>query len=285
MSHSTESHRSTFHCPRCGRLISYHARSCLYCKLPRPSLFANLPLLRELMHGDMRLGEGIFITCIALYFTAILLDIGGSLNSSGLFGLLAPSSGSLYRLGMGGAIPWNLGRWWTLVTATYLHGGLLHIVFNLMWLRSIGPLVEELFGRSRFFIIYTLAGVGGVALSTLMGTPFTVGASGSIFGLLAALIYYGRIRGGTFGAGIMRTMLIYAGIGLVLGFLAPNVDNWGHVGGLLIGFAAAAVLGYEERAKQSLTHHLVASGFLLFVLVAFTIMVVLFFTSPPLPAA
>lgn len=282
---TVESRRSTFHCPRCGRLISYRAQSCLYCKLPRPRFIANIPIFRELLHGEIRFGEGVFITIIALYFTAILLDIGGSLRTGGLFGMLAPSSASLYRLGMGGSLPWEMGRWWTLLTATYLHGGLLHIAFNLMWLRSIGPLVEELFGRSRFFVIYTLAGVGGVALSTLLGTPLTVGASGSIFGLLAALIYYGRSRGGTFGSGIMRTMLIYAGIGLVLGLLAPNVDNWGHVGGFVTGFLAALWLGYEEKAKQTLTHHLLAFAFLVFVLVCFTIMVVLFFTSPVLPPA
>ena len=285
MRQTTESRRSTFHCPRCGHLISYRAQSCLYCKLPRPGLVANIPVLKDLLRNEVRFGEGIFITCIALYFAAILLDIGGSLTSGGIFGILEPRNTALYRLGMGGAFPWQMGRWWTLVTATYLHGGLLHIAFNLLWLRSIGPLVEELFGRSRFFVIYTLAGVGGVALSTLMGTSFTVGASGSIFGLLAALVYYGRNRGGTFGSGIMRTMLIYAGIGFVLGLLAPNVDNWGHVGGFIVGFLAAVWLGYEERSKQRLSHHLLASAALLFVLLCFAIMVVLFFTAPALPFA
>jgi len=280
---SVDSRRSTFHCPRCGHLISYRAQSCLYCKLPRPGIVANIPILRELIRGEVRFGEGIFIVCFALYLTAILLDLRGIFSAGGLFGILEPTNGALYRLGMGGIFPWVLGRWWTLVTATYLHGGLLHIAFNLMWLRSIGPLVEELFGRSRFFVIYTLAGVGGVALSTLMGTTFTVGASGSIFGLLAALIYYGRHRGGTFGSGIMRTMLIYAGIGFVFGFIAPNVDNWGHLGGFIVGGLAAIGLGYEERRKQSLNHHLLAFATLLFVVVCFTFMVVLFFTAPALP--
>ena len=280
---SADSRRSTFHCPRCGRLISYHAQSCLYCKLPRPGIVANIPILRELIRGEIRFGEGIFMVCIALYFTAILLDVAGSLYAGGLFGILEPANSALYRLGMGGAYPLRMGRWWTLVTTTYLHGGLLHIAFNLMWLRAIGPLMEELYGRSRFFVIYTLAGVGGVALSALLGTPFTVGASGAIFGLFAALIYYGRQRGGTFGAGIMRTMLIYAGVGFIFGFLAPNVDNWGHLGGFIAGGLAAIGLGYEERRKQTLNHHLLALATLLFVLVCFTLMVVLFFTAPALP--
>ena len=283
MRQTTESHRSTFHCPRCGRLISYNAHHCLYCKLPRPGVIARLPILSDMLRGQVRFGEGIFLDCFALYMTAILLDISGSLRTGGLFGILAPSSSSLYRLGMGGTIPWNMGRWWTLLTATYLHGSLLHIAFNLLWLRSIGPLAEELFGRSRFFVIYTAAGLGGAALSTLLGTPLFVGASGSIFGLFAALIYYGRNRGGTFGSGISRNMLMYAAIGFIFGLLAPNVDNWGHLGGFMVGWLAAMLLGYQERSKETLSHHFLALAALIFVLVCFGTMLVLFFTTPLAP--
>ena len=76
----------------------------------------------------------------------------------GLFGILAPSSGALYVLGAAGTLPWAYGRWWTLFTAIYLHGNLLHILFNMMWVRQLAPPVEELFGRARLIVIFTVAG-------------------------------------------------------------------------------------------------------------------------------
>lgn len=272
--------RLSMHCPRCRRLISINSKSCTYCHLPRPAWFTATPVLGDLIRGELSFVGGITVLCFALYVLSLLLNISGAMTFSGLFGILAPTGESLYKVGMGGRIPWLAGRWWTPLTATYLHGSLLHIAFNMLWLRSIGPLVEELFGASRFFIIYTVAGLTGAALSILAGTSFFIGASGAIFGLFSALILYGRLRGGTFGSGIMRTMLIYAGIGFVFGLLMPGVvDNWGHLGGLAGGLVAAWVLGYEERAQQSLLHHILATLLIVFVAVCFIMMVITFFTG------
>ena len=77
------------------------------------------------------------------------------------------------------------GWWWTLLTAMYLHGSLLHIVFNMMWIRNLGPAAAEVYGPGRAFLLFNFAGASGFLVSNLMsGTP-TIGASGSIFGLLA----------------------------------------------------------------------------------------------------
>ena len=92
------------------------------------------------------------------------------------------------------------GEWWTLVTAIYLHGGVLHILFNVLWIRQLGPAVEELYGPARCFVIFTVSGAAGFVVSNLLGVPFTVGASGSIFGLLGAMVAFGRRRGGVFGS-------------------------------------------------------------------------------------
>ena len=97
---------------------------------------------------------------------------------------------------MTGVVPVMVqGHWWTMITAIYLHGGLLHILFNMLWVRQLGPMVSELFGPFRLFIIFTVSGACGFALSVLMGNAYTLGASGSIFGLLAAAIVFGRQRG------------------------------------------------------------------------------------------
>ena len=109
--------------------------------------------------------------------------------------------------GSGGGPVFIDGRWWTVLSAGWLHAGALHILFNLMWVRQVGPIVADMSGGARMIIIYTIAGVCGFFLSSfayiylphlpfLAGAPFTIGASAPIFGLLGALVHYGR-RGGS----------------------------------------------------------------------------------------
>ncbi len=270
--------RSSSPCPRCGQLISINTDRCIHCKLPRPGYFYRVPFLSDLILDRVSFVDGILIACVALYLLALALDISNSLTASGIFNILSPTNESLYKLGMGGVIPWHEGRWWTLITANYLHAGILHIGFNMLWLRRLGPFVEELFGASRFWIIYMISGLTGSVLSTAAGTFFFVGASGAIFGLFGALVYYGRHRGGTFGSNIFRQMLIWAGIAFLFGFIGTGIDNWGHLGGFLGGLITAILLGYEEKNRQTLTQHLIATGLLILVAVSFMFMVVNFFS-------
>jgi len=168
-----------------------------------------------------------------------------------LFSLLAPSPESLILFGASGAIPvFGLGHWWTVVSATWLHGGLLHILFNMMWVRQLGPVTAEAYGAARMVIIYTIAGVTGFVASTLSGSSlsflptfirgagFTVGASAPIFGLLGALVYYGR-RGSSVVGSQALTYVIFLGI---FGFVMPGVDNYAHAGGFGGGYLAAQLL-------------------------------------------
>ena len=269
---------SSLPCPNCGRLVSKTAERCIHCGLLRPGRFADVPILGDLLRGRLSFVDSLVITCFVLYALALVLDPGSAMNfSRGLFNLLSPSGEALYKLGMGGLFPLLQGRSWTLVTAVYLHGGILHIGFNMLWLRQIGPWVEDLFGPSRFVIIYTVAGIVGVALSAAAGTPFTVGASGAIFGLFGALVYYGRARGGTFGSTVFRQVAFYAVIGFVFGMLMPNVDNWGHLGGFIGGWLAAWLLGFEERQSQRLWHHLGALVTLGLIALSFVLTFITFF--------
>ena len=221
--------------------------------------------------------NGITLACFSLYVLALMLDITNIRITGSPLSILSPSSEALYRLGMGGLIPWQEGRWWSFITATYLHGGILHIAFNMLWLRRIGPLVEELFGASRFWIIYTLSGLFGALASFWSGTFLFVGASGSIFGLLGALIYYGRSRGGVFGSSIFRQMGLWAAIGFLFGLTMPGVDNWSHLGGFVAGLLLAWILAYNEKARQSFSQHVLASVVLVGVLICFGFMFVHFF--------
>src|SRR6185295_171016 len=114
---------------------------------------------------------------------------------------------ALFLFGSSGAWPvFVRGRWWTIFSAGWLHGGLLHIFFNMLWVRQLAPAVADLFGAGRMMIIYTVGGAAGFLLSSLAGHympdipllgagQFTVGASAPIFGLLGAIVHYGRRTG------------------------------------------------------------------------------------------
>lgn len=172
--------------------------------------------------------------CIALYVLALFLDIRGALGMRGgsLLGFLAPNS---VALGVLGATSPRAG-FLSLFTAIYLHGSLLHLFFNLLWVRSLAPEVQRGFGAARFFIIWSVAGAFGFFISNRMPGPGSIGASGSIFGLMAALIVYGRVIGASL---MTRQIWQYALILGALGFLLPGVDNLAHVGGFAGGWVTA----------------------------------------------
>jgi len=202
----------------------------------------------------------ITITCIGVYVLSLVLDPAGALRPRGPFDIFSPSNGALQLLGATGSFPWAHGRWWTLFTAIYLHGGILHILFNVLWIRQLGPAVEELYGPARFFVIFTASGVAGFVVSNFLGIPFTVGASGSIFGLLGAMVAFGRRRGGVFGAMVLRQYGQWALLLFVLGFFMSGVNNLAHAGGFVGGLTAGFVLSLAERRAETTLDHLMAGG-------------------------
>ncbi len=177
---------------------------------------------------------------------------------------LSPDNGSLMLLGATGTIPIHrFGRWWTLISANYLHGSILHIFFNMMAFRQIAPLILIQFGGSRMIIIYTLSGMAGFWTSYLAGVPLTIGASAALCGLMGAALYYGKSRGGPFGRAVFRQIGNWA-VGLILfGLLVPGINNWGHGGGMISGAVCGAILGYRERSAPHLLHHLAAGALVL----------------------
>src|SRR5262249_47023304 len=199
---------------------------------------------------------------------SLVIDPLGAMSPRGPFEIFSPSFAALQRLGMTGVGPWMAGQWWTLLTSIYLHGGVLHILFNVLWIRQLGPAVEELYGPARFFVIFTVSGVVGFVVSDVIGVSFTVGASGSIFGLLGAMVAFGRRRGGAFGAMVLRQYGQWALLLFILGFFMSGVNNLAHAGGFLGGLAAGLVLSLAERRAETTVDHLIAAGLLVLTLVA-----------------
>ena len=255
-------------CPSCGRLTNADAPVCLVCGRRNPGMwgFAG-PLRAVFRHRSFT--DVVTVVCIALYVLSLLLDPAAVLRPSSLFSIFSPSDKALFGLGATGAIPEHLGRWWTVLTAIYLHGNLLHIIFNVMWIRQLGPAVEELYGSARLVMIFTVAGVAGFLVSNFMGIPFTIGASGSIFGLLGAMVAFGRKRGGTFGALVLRQYGQWAILLFVMGFFMSGVNNLAHGGGFVGGLGAGLVLSLAERRAETAFDQLIAAALVVATAAAF----------------
>ena len=235
-------------CPNCGKLISVSEERCPFCGAWRPGMFGFAPVLRKWFGGGFDFPHLVTVACVALYAVALALQPEAILHPGGLFSILSPGSRALYQLGMTGGVAWQQGWWWTVLTAIYLHGGLLHIFFNMMWVRDLGPAVVRAFGSARGFVIFTIAGAAGFVVSNLASGSPSIGASGSIFGLLAALIVYGRRIGHS---AMTRQLYQWAIIIFVMGFIMPNVNNWAHAGGFAGGWVSAEAMRFSDERRES----------------------------------
>lgn len=251
-------------CPNCRGLISRDQSVCPYCGLRNPgSWWKNNGLLNLLQDPETFLSALTGLN-VALFALSLLINPGGLGMGMNPFGFLSPDNRSLLLLGATGTMPIeNLHRWWSLVSASYLHGSLLHLLFNLIALRQIGPLVIREYGLARMFTIYTLGGIGGFLLSYLAGVSFTIGASAAVCALIGSALYYGKSRGGSYGRLVYRQVGGWAMSIFVFGLLVPGINNWAHGGGMAMGALCGLVLGYEEQRRETINHRLLGGACIL----------------------
>jgi rhomboid protease GluP len=258
-------------CPNCRKLISSDEAACPYCGLSRPGSPLKANWWTSGFNDPDRLIAVIIGVNLALYILSLALNLRDASYSINPMGFLSPSGDSLSLLGATGralidnyplsvtgiASVDQILRWLTLVSANYLHGGLLHILFNMLVLRQIGGLAAREYGAYRMFAIYTLSGVCGFGVSYLAGVRFTIGASAAVCGLIGAMVYFGRDRGGAYGNFIYRQIGGWAIGLLIIGFL-PGINNWGHGGGFVAGWGLAMLLGYQDKTRENFFHKALA---------------------------
>jgi rhomboid protease GluP len=250
-------------CPSCGSLVGVRDERCYSCGRANPGLWGFGPALRKI-GADFGFTPLVIGTCLTL-FAGTLLMSGNAIGTGGLMSMLSPSTTVLIVFGASGALPvFGLGRWWTVLSAGWLHAGLLHIAMNMYWLWQMGPALTELFGSARTVIIYTAGGIAGFALSSIAGAYFpnlpvlraaglTVGASAPLFGMIGALYHYGRT-----GSSIARQMAVSIMIqALIFGLLVPGIDNYAHLGGFAGGYLTSAFLNPMTRERGD--HMIVAA--------------------------
>lgn len=250
-------------CASCGSLVGVNDDQCYSCGRKNPGLWGFAPVLRRL-GNDLGFVPLIVYGCSTLYVIGLLLTmaVGGNIMGGGPMGMLAPAPVVQLMLGASGAEPvFGYGMWWTVLSAGWLHGSILHVLFNMMWVRNLGPATADLYGGPRMVIIYTLSSVAGFVLSSVLGlyplpkfgASLTLGASAPIFGLLGALMYYGRRSGSSLVHGEAKG---YAIALFVFGLIFPGVDNAAHAGGFIGGYLAGMWL---DPMRPERINHMVAA--------------------------
>jgi rhomboid protease GluP len=210
------------------------------------------PALRNL-GGDLGFVPFVIGACAVLFVITLAMS-GNQMGTSGLLNFLSPDPRLLLIFGSSGTFPvFGLGRWWTVLSASWLHGGLLHILFNMNGVRQLAPPVAELFGPGRMIIIYVVSGACGFIVSTLAGNQLTLGASAPLCGLLGALVCYGRRTGSqAIGSAAWSNAIFIA----MFGFLMPGIDNFAHVGGFAGGYVVARFL--DPLLPERVDHLIIA---------------------------
>jgi rhomboid protease GluP len=236
-------------CASCGVLVGVNDDRCYNCGRRHPGLWGFAKALRSL-GGDLGFVPLVIGACVVI-FALTLIASQGNIGTRGLFSFLSPSTRALFLFGASGAVPvFGAGRWWTVLSAAWLHAGVLHILFNMMAARQLAPATADLYGPGRMVIIYTMSAIGGFALSSIAGAylpgffflrggQFTVGASAPICGLIGAILYYGHRSGSSMARSYATSYLLSLA---VMGFLLPGIDNYAHAGGFGAGYLTSRVL-------------------------------------------
>ena len=257
-------------CTSCGVLVGVGDDRCYNCGRRNPGLWGWAPAFRALGH-DLGFVPFVIGTCVVVYALMLLVSVRlpDSDSPGGLLTIGTPSFAALLLFGASGSIPVFLAdRWWSVLSAGWLHAGLLHIFFNMFAAKQLAPAVADLYGPGRMVIIYVAAGVVGFTLSSvagaflpplfiLQGAQVTAGASASISGLIGAILAYGHRSG----SGMARSYAMSNVIMLVLmGFLFPIIDNYAHLGGFGGGYLIARLL--DPLKPERIDHLAIAVGLL-----------------------
>jgi rhomboid protease GluP len=199
---------------------------------------------------------------VVVFVVALLIDTTTDNFRLDLFGFLSPSPAVLIKIGAAGVIPSSVDhRWWTLVSANYIHIGAFHLIVNMYALNTLGKITVSMYGPSRMLIIYTFGGALSMYASCLAQISLTAGASGAICALIGAIIYGDWREGGRSAKSMLSSFGIWAAVLIVIGFVMPNVNNWAHAAGLIVGLPIGMLLWRERKAGQddSLCQFLAAS--------------------------
>lgn len=286
-------------CPACGILVGASARKCHECGT---SMSFSMAAVSKSLGEAIPQETPVTYFLLASNFMLFLVCLGATWQhgSPSLFSGIR--SDILLRLGARSTDLILRGEVWRLVMPIFLHGGLMHIGMNMFVLKDLGPQLEEVYGSARYLFLYVITGVIGFAWTTtwdclylarhvspssemfrqyLQMFPISIGASGSLMGLLGLAIAITTVRGGAYMQMIRSQLLRSFGIILVVGLIIPGIDNAAHIGGFASGFLLGRVFSPTEPARGVERRRAYALGWVggLMVAGSFVATVIRFFAS------
>lgn len=236
-------------CPSCRALVQRGQSACPYCG-QRLKVFAASPVGKLASRAMPTIPVTGWLILANFVMFVMEYAISGTSPFANL--MAGPSPRATLRLGM--SVPLfqvvATHQYWRWITACFLHGGLLHIGFNMWALYDIGPMVESFYGGAKFFTFYMLAGIGGYILSGFFGN-YSLGASGAIVGLLGIMLAYGIRRSHTAAGRQLRAVAGRWAVYILIFSFLPGVDIYAHVGGFITGFILGMMVGDDPPLTES----------------------------------
>jgi len=245
-------------CPNCGSLVGISATRCHNCGTNlKFSMAAINRSLSGVFSGPAPVTTALLVANLLIFGVEWMASTsqGGGGGLSILWGMGGEAS---YRLGM--SAPYGIyiqHQWFRLITAMFLHGGLLHIGFNMMSLMQLGPALEELYGSARYFFLYIVTGAFGFLASSFIG-HYSLGASGGLLGLVGAMLAITTKRGGSYMRELRSRLISSVVILFVLGFMGMGIDNWAHGAGLAAGFVLGKI--FTDRPPMNVREKQIANA-------------------------
>ncbi len=224
-------------CPHCGTLQDESHKTCLNCgKLLLPHWLEVLKRVGIGLPQIQSVSSLLSLVMIVIYLRMVMVQ--------GPSGVLAFDADTLIRFGAHWREATAQGQFWRIATAIFLHGGLMHIAFNLFALMQIGPIVEQIFGRGRMLFLFMVTGIVGNIASEMTMNVLAIGASGAIMGLIGVAAGWGQRDGTRMGLGVRDQMVKWLIYTVVFGFMV-HADNAAHIG----GFVSGALFGYLYKPR------------------------------------
>lgn len=232
-------------CPNCRAFVSTADKACPYCEVVLGPPAAERRSPADVLGG--LIPHARFTTVVILLINAGFY-VAGALPDLGLGkGLPIYEAGAKFGPGI------RAGQWWRLITAGFLHGGILHLLMNSWVLFDLGAQTEESYGTNRYLVIYVASTITGFYASYLW-SPYSpsVGSSAGIFGLLGAMIALGMRDKSSYGAALRAHYMQWGIYALLMSALFAATDNAAHIGGVAGGFALAYIAGTPRRTTDGL---------------------------------
>lgn len=260
-------------CPQCRAFITTDDRVCPYCNTPVGQRAVDRREPRQIMGG---------LIPHARFTTTLILVINFGLYLACVLHSMKTGRGNFFNIDVetlfdfGGKYREAImnGQWWRLVTAGFLHGGLIHIGMNSWVLYSVGAQAEEIYGTSRMIVFYFVSSVAGFYASTYWSANVSVGASAAIMGLIGAMIAFGVRSRAAYASALRGQYIQWALYTVAIGFIIPAIDNAAHVGGVIAGFCIAYVADTPRATgKMERMWQLMAALCVLITLLSFADMV------------